>query len=373
MQDIAEQLTPRQALQDIVFFIQQQQKQLGCGPRGSPTYCPVLTVGGSYAGLLSTLIRLSYPDVVDMAYAASPCLLLFSHQTSPYVYYEYVTEVAERISHGCPDAVQNALHEIQSDLDPITSRTQLQALARDYGICSDLPDDIQTGSDLASELISYTAGQFISTNMDYYPPRPDQKFFQGCSIFQEPHKSAAERMLNYIAMIRSTDDKNKEQDDDDSCYAVGPSEEDADLWDALCCYLVPMIGKSNATMWPADTYQLEKNIEDCHTNFGIQADPKYLEHEFGWKNGDLTGVTRLVLTNGYNDGWFPLSYTEEPIGDDLDDVGGVVILNMENGAHHSDLTHQLQADTPDVERVHSEIAQLISKWLDGIRHKDNNQ
>jgi lysosomal Pro-X carboxypeptidase len=377
-QDIAEQLTPRQALQDIVYFIQEQQTALGCGPRGSPEYCPVMTVGGSYAGLLSTLIRMEYPDVVDIGYAASPCLLLYSHQVTPYVYYEYVTQVAERISPGCPNAVQETLEELQSDLVTITSRTELQTIAEDYGVCSkNLSNShnstIPTGSDLAHQLVAYTANQFISTNMDYYPPRPDQKFFQGCAIFQEPNKSAAERMRNYIAMIT---------DDTDGCYEFATpsaqSDDAPDLWDALCCYLVPMIGKSNDTMWPADTYELENDIENCQTNFGITADPQYLEKEFGW-NGDLmknndggsssSSVTRLILTNGYNDGWFPLSFTDPSYLGNNAKHNGVVILNMVNGAHHSDLTHQLQADTPDVALVHAEIAQLLSEWLEEIRRE----
>lgn len=101
-QQIAEELTPRQVIEDMVYFIQQQREALGCdNDRSSPRYCPVMTVGASYAGLLSTLIRKIHPEVVDMAYAASPCLLLFSHLTTPYVYYEYVTQVADRLSGGC--------------------------------------------------------------------------------------------------------------------------------------------------------------------------------------------------------------------------------------------------------------------------------
>jgi hypothetical protein len=52
-EDLRDLLTPAQALADAVRLIKHKQEELGCGPRGSPDYCPVMTVGGSYPGFLS--------------------------------------------------------------------------------------------------------------------------------------------------------------------------------------------------------------------------------------------------------------------------------------------------------------------------------
>jgi len=355
--DIRDQLTPRQALQDTIHFIQAKQAEYGCGPRGSKTYCPVMTVGGSYAGLLSTLIRKTYPDVVDIGYSGSPCLLLFGHQVTPYRYYEYITQVAETISHGCKDAVRSAIAEVQADLGSTTKRHQLQSKAKDYGICPNLPHSIKSGDDLAEEISSYTSSNFAGTNMDYYPPSPDQPFFKGCTIFQDNQKTVPEKVKAYIAMISGSS----------QCYDLSAGDADAgedgvDLWDALCCYLVPQIGKSKATMWPPHKYKLQNDVKDCRENFGIELDREYLEKEFGVN--DLSDVTHLLITNGVNDGWYALSYTDSVPSNHN---GGVVLLTMENGAHHSDLTHQLQADTPDVELVHAQIADLIATWLAEIK------
>lgn len=350
-QDIRQQLTPKQAIQDYLHFVQVKRKELGCGPPGSSTYCPVMTVGGSYAGLLSVLMRKSYPDTIDMAYAASPCLLLFQHAISPYTYYEYITQVADRMSHGCSDAVRTVLAQVQEDLSPISHNGELMTKATDYGICSDLRRDM-SGSDLASNIIAYTSSNFGSTLMDYYPPSQERQFFQGCSIFENTDISVADRVKEYIQMISGSND----------CYSMDSTsddEDDGDLWGALCCYLVPMIGKSEASMWPAHPYILKKDVEYCRQNFDIPMDLDYLEKEFSLS--DFTNVTRLVLTNGLNDGWYPTSYP--------DSVSDVVVLTMENGAHHSDLTHQLQADTPDVELVHTQIAQLVEFWLHEIEEQ----
>jgi hypothetical protein len=52
-EDLRNLLTPAQALADAVRLIKHKQDELGCGSRGTPDYCPVMTVGGSYPGFLS--------------------------------------------------------------------------------------------------------------------------------------------------------------------------------------------------------------------------------------------------------------------------------------------------------------------------------
>jgi hypothetical protein len=353
--DIRKGLTPRQALEDAMVLIKAKQKELGCGPRGSPTYCPVMTVGGSYAGMLSTLARLNYPDIVDMAYSGSPCLLLFDHQSDPHTYFDYITEVAERMSPGCTDAVRGALAKIQSDMKPAKSKKALKAVAKEYGVCPKLPGHIKTGADLAAAIASYTASGFANTNMDYYPPSPEQKFYKGCKIFQNEHQPVNERLRDYFELISESPTKGK-------CHDFNPTPKDKAQvwgWNALCCELVQMLDRSAHSMWPPYNYSLAQDTYYCERDYGITPDPTYIDREYGLN--DLTNVTRLLMTNGYNDGWYPTSYTEPIKGCDA------VIMNFENGAHHSDLTHQLQPDTPDIAQGHLDISNLIGQWLAEVK------
>jgi hypothetical protein len=86
----------------------------------------------------------------------------------------------------------------------------------------------------------------------------------------------------------------------------------------------------------------------------------------------LPHVTRLLFTNGMNDAWTVGCITNHTmstavLGAPLSDSSRVI--NMVNGAHHSDLTHTgpSDLDTADVKQAHADIANQIGLWLDEIR------
>jgi hypothetical protein len=86
----------------------------------------------------------------------------------------------------------------------------------------------------------------------------------------------------------------------------------------------------------------------------------------------LPKVSRLLLTNGMNDAWSVGCITNHSStavlgGAPLSDSS--LIINMVNGAHHSDLTHTgpSDLDTDDVKQAHIDIANQIGQWLDDVR------
>jgi hypothetical protein len=51
-------LTAQQALADAAAFIEAQREEFGCSGQDGTPRCPVITVGGSYPGWLSAMMRL---------------------------------------------------------------------------------------------------------------------------------------------------------------------------------------------------------------------------------------------------------------------------------------------------------------------------
>ena len=72
--------------------------------------------------------------------------------------------------------------------------------------------------------------------------------------------------------------------------------------------------------------------------------------------------SHIIFTNGMNDGWSAGSIVAN-----LSET--LIAINMPNGAHHSDLSHDLPGpqDTPDITAGRAQAAGLLSGWLAEIK------
>ena len=71
-------LTSAQALADAAALLTSLRQQLKCSGLNGEPRCPAVAIGGSYPGFLAAMMRIRYPNVVDMAYAASAPLRFYS-------------------------------------------------------------------------------------------------------------------------------------------------------------------------------------------------------------------------------------------------------------------------------------------------------
>lgn len=94
-------LTTEEAMMDFVEFIQFLKK----------TYCsdcPVLVFGGSFGGMLATWMRIKYPNVVDMAHAASAPIYYYKNRKGLDlgIFNQIVTKNYERHNANCPNTIR---------------------------------------------------------------------------------------------------------------------------------------------------------------------------------------------------------------------------------------------------------------------------
>jgi hypothetical protein len=375
---VRELLTPKQALWDAVTFIQYQREQLGCSlDRTSPLYCPVITVGGSYPGFLSALMRFAHPDIVDISYAASAPLNLYSHHVDQFAYYDKVTSTADEVSPGCADATRSTLLAAQKDILNHKDK-EIRQVAKKYGIClRSVPKYIQTTKLFSEELMMIIVTHFANYNMDYYPPGPHQDFEKACHILQDK-KSSPENKIAKLLALGNEDDKHYQCFDmmtevapkkygqvsasDWSGVGAGP---EGYYWDFISCQLIPECGTSKNSLFPERRWDLKWTTDYCMRRFGWKPDIHALNDEFGFD--DRSNVTHLLFTNGIVDGWSVASVT-------IEDGPGIRVVNMVNGAHHSDLSHQgpSEHDTPDVKAAFVEIESILEGWLNEIRRGATN-
>ena len=103
-------------------------------------------------------MRMVHPDAIDIAYASSAPLNLYSQNVNPNDYYNLVTRVAESASEGCSKAVKETLLKVHSS---ISTSSDLSEQIVKLNICPDtFPQYIQTTELLATELMSIVGQNF---------------------------------------------------------------------------------------------------------------------------------------------------------------------------------------------------------------------
>lgn len=369
-EDLRKLLSVSQALADFARLIRHKQDEFGCGARGSKHYCPVMTVGASYSGFLSALMRLVHPDTVDIGYAGSAPLPLYSHSVDPNTYYDKVTEVADQASPGCASAVKSALTHVQTFL--LTTDQHFENLASDLGVCADvIPAYITSNAMFAQELTMVVVAHWAENNMGYYPPTQPTEFVEGCQIFQNPNRNAMDKVSAFLRMRPGFEEcfdmrtevppgpHGKISAADWSGVGSGPDDY---MWEFQSCTLIQECSMSSESMFPPRQYTMERLTPHCQKRFGVTPYPRGLVEEFGFD--DLTQASRILFTNGLNDGWAPCSILHN-VSD------SVIAFNFPNGAHHSDLTHEgpSEMDTPDIKDGHAQIMHLLKEWLDEVREE----
>lgn len=376
---MAAYFNPQQALADAANFLQHMRRQLDCSETDPTKYCPVITIGGSYPGFLSAMMRLRYPGVVDIGYSASAPMKFYSQEIgSQFDYYQVITNSAEKSVEGCSAAVRNsvrALHQLKSIGEVLES----------LWICYGLPDYLIEGDlDLLLQeidmIVMYT---FANLNMGNYPPDNDAvttKLRSACREIKD-----LESQNDPVGAIRLLLHDYAVKTDAPACFDMNTqvpagrngtisggdwsgcgAGTDGQSWDfQTCTFLVEQIGTNGQTdMFHPRNWTWSWLGDHCAARFGVQPQPRALADLWGFDSRNLvsrTGASRIIFTNGLNDGWSVGGITED-LSDD------VIALNIPNGAHHSDLSHDPpnKNDTDDVTEARAKALDYIKKWLEEI-------
>ena len=378
--DLKHFFTVKQAVKDMLTIVQSYQEKLGCSQdKNSPQYCPVISVGGSYPGFLSAIMRLHYPDVVDIGYASSAPLLLYSMEADPNGYYDVVTRTAEQASPGCADAVRTTLAEVDEALRGSSDLHYLGIAHEKLNICrGSIPQYIQSSEVLSEELMMIIGTSFADMNMFNYPPTEKTRLAQACTqVFQNKSLDSFEKLAAFWAEYL---DENidpslpcfdlSSQLPDGRHPTISASDwsgvgtgHDGEMFDFHCCAtLTPAVGFSKDSMFPSRKWTLDWLTEHCMDRFDVNPDPLKLVREFQFDDLVGQGATRILFTNGLNDLWSAGSHLEA-LSESLP------VVKMLHGAHHSELkyTNEYNRDTEDVRRGHEEITDILTGWLNEIQ------
>lgn len=120
-------------------------------------------------------------------------------------------------------------------------------------------------------------------------------------------------------------------------------------------------------MFPHRRWTMEELTAHCVLRFNVVPEPRRLLKEFHFLDLVEQGATRILFTNGMNDLWHKGSYLES-LSDSLP------VINIENSAHHSDLTFVPDdwRNVQEMHRAHKKITRYLEDWLHEIRANQKN-
>eukprot|EP01132_Coremiostelium_polycephalum_P004796 gene4796-5981_t len=336
-------LTSEQALADYAQLIPSVLEELGA------LHCPVIAVGGSYGGMLSSWFRMKYPNIVDGALAASaPILYFYGTGADPEGFNEIATiDFAQTSQDGsCATRVRSAFNQIVTISQQSTGLTQLTDT---FKLC-----DVLTNVD---DLINWIeAGLTYMAMADYpYPnsflePMPGNPINVSCSLMAQTTNDL-EGLIQILGVYYNyTGSVTCNNIDSTTTGALG-----SNLWDYQSCTEMVMPISSNGVqdMFLPQPFNLQEFTQYCQKTWGVVPNANWITTYYGGSN---FSASNIIFSNGELDPW--------RAGGVLQDMGPTVVsIIIEGGAHHLDLRMPQPQDPPSVVTARQIETEMIISWV----------
>ncbi|XP_059664328.1 uncharacterized protein LOC132310120 [Cornus florida] len=307
----------------------------------SAHYSPVIAIGGSYGGKLTTWFRLHYPHIALGALASSAPVLYFDDITPQDGYFKIITKDFKEASETCYQTIKQSWSEI----DKIGSQQNgLSILSQKFKTC--LP--LNSSEDLKDylEATVYT----VAAQYNHPPKYPVSRICaaidgapQGTDIFS--------RIFAGVVAYRGVR----------PCYNMTKNPNDTPdgyRWQ-MCSEMVMPIGHGNESMFETDFFDLNNFTKDCVSSFGVPPRPHWVTTYYGGHDIRLVLQrfgSNIIFSNGMKD---PYS-----IGGVLDGISDTILsINTANGSHCLDI-HRAKETDPDwlIKQRQTEI-DIIKGWI----------
>ncbi|KAF6146772.1 hypothetical protein GIB67_007486, partial [Kingdonia uniflora] len=302
--------------------------------------CPVIAIGGSYGGMLSSWFRLKYPHIVIGALASSAPILYFDDITPQNGYFSVVTKDYKEASESCYTTIRQSWSEI----DKIAALPNgLITLSKKFKTCEPLSSSEELKGTL--EIMFVAAAQY-----DHPPNYPVNKYCD--AIDGLPNGS------DVLSRIYAAFDAGFPSGPCHHMYDFGQPNTSAWEWQT-CTEMVFPIGIDNTTMFQSSPFDLKAYTNNCEAVFHVTPRPHWVTTEFGGHN--IKSVLKkfasnIIFSNGLRD---PYS-----IGGVLQNISdSVVAISTAQGSHCLDILNALPSD-PEwlITQRNSEI-KIVQGWI----------
>ncbi|CAD7950399.1 unnamed protein product [Amoebophrya sp. A25] len=356
----------------------------------------VVVFGGSYGGILASLLRQKYPTLFHAAIAASAPIPQAFYMTSPTSekwstsevgfssssFYESITHSAKMASETCPVKVRDAFQKLE-DTFGRGHEHELENVRKTFNLCQK-----ELKSSEWSHFMQYARNAWTMAAMCDYPyptsflaPLPANPIKTICGMVDSA-KTTIEGLAAAVSLVYGgSSARNKtsstkffgtkhqgaatcldmyslfvECADQTGCG----TDNDAKSWDYQMCADMTIIVASNgkSDMFAPREWGFKNLTDYCLSKYGVQPRPTEMAGRLGaWQfEAFPESTSNIVFSNGLLDPWHPGGYLKN-----LTD--SVVALQIPSGAHHLDLRLPNKDDPTDVLAIRETEKTLVKQWL----------
>ncbi|XP_076447084.1 lysosomal Pro-X carboxypeptidase-like isoform X2 [Babylonia areolata] len=345
-------LTAEQAMGDFASLIQSVRQTIP-----GAVHSQVITVGGSYGGVLAAWMRLKYPNLVLGALASSAPLWQFTGLGDCGTFYATVDTAFLSASQYCVDN----LADIWYTLDTYWPGN-LDFLTEAFGLCK----PVENKYDLSDMLdwVSVVLGNLAMVDYPYpasflqpLPAWPVQEFCKPLSVPLQGDNltlAVAKGIKMYFNYTGQADCIDMSQ--------TATHFRGAEGWHYQTCteMVMPVCSNNSKIIFNIDwDFQRQKLAADCKYKWGVTPRDDWVPLHFWGK--DILSASNIIFSNGMLDPWSG--------GGVLESLSpSLIAINIPRAAQHLDLRAQHPADPPEVQAARQREKNIMKNWLYGIGH-----
>lgn len=329
---------------------------------------PIICFGGSYGGLLSQYIRMTYPNLVNGALAASAPMFWISGMKDSHDFWVKVTSDFNQFP-NCENNVRAGFKALRTMAD----NKQFAEISKIMRVCKPIQ-----GEDDFMHMLGWARNAMVLQAMLDYPyptdfmaPLPGNPIKEACA-----RADAAATMADGIReaaglLYNGTDPTQYKQCFDiydEYVYCADPTGcgngPEALAWDYQCCTQQVLPGGTDGVtdMFPVIKFDPEDRDAYCQKTWGVTPDRNWLRIKY-WTD-DLLATSNTIFSNGDIDPWGPGGV----MGDLRKDLPAPLV---KGGAHHFDLRAANKQDTASVLAVRAFEETTIEGWIADFWAEEN--
>ncbi|TAQ84199.1 hypothetical protein B7494_g7475 [Chlorociboria aeruginascens] len=346
-------LTLENVMLDAVTFVEHIKNTVPGAQNSS-----VIITGGSYAGFLTTVTKINYPDVFFGAVPwAAPLRSIGANYQNPHRYdwFKYADKIYWDLSATAASKMKNAFDVFNKQL---VSATNTTSIAKDFNLCS-VP---ATTADLNSLMA------FVNTAV-YLIPQGGYN-----SLVANPARATAQKLVNIILnlddpiqIINATLNVYYPS----SIYPCVPfstTQSDnptlqLEPFNYLVCKYFPLSSNEipNGTMFVPTSIQTESDPTTCETKFNIvPPTQEYVQAEYHFSRADLIDAKRILFAYNEFDPTTAVGTEPLPLTQDRN-ASRWMFTNL--AAHGEESMASYPGDSPTVIHAREVQLQSIKEWL----------